>query len=155
VCVWRCVYDECGLISEGCVCVAGVDVPSVRWVSPDTRKACYELRMPDKHRRAHEVPEPAHTLSAGVPPADPAVHASARTAVAGQTFSVPSPTWCPPGRGRLPLPKWCLKAELEHQACQGNTASTAERSFSFQESRSGIFRVSMSEVKGFPDGSAG
>jgi len=104
------------------VCVAGVDVPSVRWVSPDTRKACYELRMPDKHRRAHEVPEPAHTLSAGVPPADPAVHASARTAVAGQTFSVPSPTWCPPGRGRLPLPKWCLKAELEHQACQGNTS---------------------------------
>ena len=76
MCVWRCVYDECGLISEGCVCVAGVDVPSVRWVSPDTRKACYELRMPDKHRRAHEVPEPAHTLSAGMPPADPAVHDS-------------------------------------------------------------------------------
>ena len=111
--------------------------------------------MPDKHRRAHDVPEPAHTLSAGVPPVDPAVHASARTAVAGQTLSVPSPTWCPPGRGRLPLPKWCLKAEPEHRVCQGNAASMAERSFSFQESRSEIFRVSTSEVKGFPDGSAG
>ena len=140
-----------------CVCVC-VLVVWICWVLVDTPRQTPEGILGSQGAgtgTSAPVRPPSQWMcwDAGAPPPGPDAHTATGPAAAGQTLSVPSPTPCPLGRGPLPLPKWCLKAEPVRRAYQGNAASSAEREF--QEITSDSFRVSMSKVKGFPDGSAG
>ena len=145
VCVCMCV----------CVCVL---VTWICWALVDTPRQTPESILVSQGAGTG-TGAPGRPLSqwtrraTGAPPLGPDAHTAAGPAAAGQTLSVPSPTPCPLGRGPLPLPEWCLKAEPACRACQGNAASLAEHEF--QESTSDSFRVSTSKVKDFPDGSAG